>query len=49
VKVLDIDGGAFDGVEPLIYQMRFQLALWAAPLGCVTRGPSFFVYRERVA
>jgi phosphate-selective porin OprO/OprP len=27
VEVLELDGGAFDGDEPTIYQMRFQLAL----------------------
>ena len=27
VKVLDVDGGPFDGVEPTIYQMRFQVAI----------------------
>jgi phosphate-selective porin OprO/OprP len=27
VKVLDVDGGPFDGVEPFIYQMRFQIAI----------------------
>jgi len=27
VEVLEVDGGAFDGDEPTIYQMRFQLAL----------------------
>ena len=27
VKVMDIDGGPFDGVEPVIYEMRFQFLL----------------------
>ena len=27
VEVLEVDGGAFNGDEPTIYQMRFQLAL----------------------
>ena len=27
VKVIEVDGGPFDGAEPLIYQMRFQIAL----------------------
>jgi phosphate-selective porin OprO/OprP len=27
VKVLEVDGGPFDGVEPLIYQVRVQVAL----------------------
>ena len=27
VDVLEVEGGPFDGVEPLIWQMRFQVAL----------------------
>jgi phosphate-selective porin OprO and OprP len=27
VDVIEVDGGSFDGDEPTIYQMRFQLAL----------------------
>jgi len=27
VDVIEVDGGAFNGEEPMIYQMRFQLAM----------------------
>jgi hypothetical protein len=27
VDVIEVDGGAFNGEEPMIFQMRFQLAM----------------------